>query len=475
MNRHSFHRNCFLRVLLFSVFCFLFSGIGFASPALMPDVTAEMSNPYYWAALQQSDANAILANETVIHQLNNRLLFDSNTNMYDLLHMKGYVNTIELSQSITASLSKDAHSYCNGKYFDRSGNPLNESSFAPLIVNATDPRATASAPLQYAVAVNRTIMLSFPGDLLITDQRGDVDFDYNVLSAIRVNEPLVIKLFSLDHQYAYVYASHCQGWVPTKDIVVCHNYNEWTDAWNIPSDQVLVITDGKVFLNESNFNSSVSNRMLTMGTILRIAPKDSYGALINNRAAYQNYVVYLPARNADGSYRKELALISQNQDVHEGYVPLTTANILRIAFNMLGDNYGWGGMLSSEDCSGYLRAVYKCFGLELARNTSWQSASPLFHYDVSSFDDTQKMEILNNMPAGSILFFRGHEMMYLGQQNGKYYVLSACSSMANIQGPGIMRTRGIFINTLDVKRANGTTWLRNIHTMQVPYYPAQNP
>lgn len=443
----------------------------FASPALMPHVTNEMTNPYFWSALQGHDPNAILADEATIRSLNNAMLHQSETHMNDLLHMHGSTDTLALSDKIVSDLTKEAASYSNGKYFDRSGNALTEQDFLPLIANGRDINASVNSPLRYAICTTRTLLTAFPGDLLITDQRGDVDFDYNILSAVRVNEPMVIRYYSADHQYAYVLLSHCDGWIPTKDIAVCHSYEEWVDAWNIPSNQVLVVTDGKVYLNESNYNPAVSNRMLTMGTTLRIAPKESYGALINNRAAYQNYVVYLPTRNEDGSYRRELALIPQNQDVQEGYVPLTTANILRIAFHMLGDNYGWGGMLSSEDCSGYLRAVYRCFGLELPRNTSWQSAAPVFHYDVSNATDQEKLAILDGTPAGSILFFRGHEMMYLGQQNGYYYVLSASSSMSNYHAPGVMRTRSVIINTLDVTRVNGTTWLENIHTIQIPYFP----
>ena len=47
-------------------------------------------------------------------------------------------------------------------------------------------------------------------------------------------------------------------------------------------------------------------------------------------------------------------------------------------------------MLDSVDCSNYIRDIYKCFGLSLARNTTWQSAMPVYKYDVASSTDEEK-------------------------------------------------------------------------------------
>ena len=228
--------------------------------------------------------------------------------------------------------------------------------------------------------------------------------------------------------------------------------------------------DGKVYLEQSNTNPNISGLMLTMGTCLEIAPEGSYGELVTNRSPIQNYVVYIPTRNVDGSYSKVLALVSEGEHVHEGYVPLTTRNLLNVAFEMLGDTYGWGGMLASEDCSGYIRSVYKCFGLELPRNTTWQAASSTIrHYDLTLMNAEQKKAVLNMMPAGTVLFFKGHEMIYLGQNAGKYYVLSSVSSVGNSITGKKTRLRSVLICSLDTKRANGTSWLDNINTVNVPY------
>ena len=88
---------------------------------------------------------------------------------------------------------------------------------------------------------------------------------------------------------------------------------------------------------------------------------------------------------------------------------------------------------------------------------------------MTGWTDQEKAALLNALPAGSTLFFRGHTMMYLGQWNGKYYVISSVSSMGNPWGGKNLRVRSVVINTLDVIRANGTTWMSNLHTMMIPY------
>ena len=55
---------------------------------------------------------------------------------------------------------------------------------------------------------------------------------------------------------------------------------------------------------------------------------------------------------------------------------MTENNILNVAFTCLGNAYGWGGMLGNMDCSMYTRYVYRCFGLEIPRNTTWQQKIP---------------------------------------------------------------------------------------------------
>ena len=211
-------------------------------------------------------------------------------------------------------------------------------------------------------------------------------------------------------------------------------------------------------------------RLLTMGTTLELAEPETPDALVGNRVTWHNHVVYLPVRQEDGSYRKQAALISASKKVHAGYLPLTKANIVSVAFEALGDAYGWGGMLQADDCSGYVRNIYKCFGLELARNTNWQASMPVAGMDLSHTANEEKRFLLDQLPLGAVLYFNGHEMLYLGNEDGKYYVVNSVSSMMDPWDDTTrQRVRGVVITTLNARRANGSRWLTELNYVNVPY------
>jgi hypothetical protein len=60
--------------------------------------------------------------------------------------------------------------------------------------------------------------------------------------------------------------------------------------------------------------------------------------------------------------------------------------------------------------------------------------------------------------------------MYLGKENGKYYVISTVSSIMSPETGKRLRTRDVMINTLDVKRANGQNWLQALNMAFMPCY-----
>ncbi len=61
-------------------------------------------------------------------------------------------------------------------------------------------------------------------------------------------------------------------------------------------------------------------------------------------------------------------------------------------------------------------------------------------------------------------------MLYLGSEGDKLYVIS---SVSNLVLDGVnTRVRGGIINTLDITRPNGKTWLGSLHTAEIPYLPA---
>ena len=438
-----------------------------APAAYLPGVTGEMTDPGFWSS-RAAEPDKLLADAGVIAEINAAVLAEKGANMNDLRNQPETVNAKTLAQALKASAESNAEYYLGWTY-SADGKEADQAFYDVMIANTVDPKAQESQPVGFAVAAVRTQLLTFPSEEAILDDPTDPDFDYQNLSSIRVNEPVVLRARSADGKYYAALTDSASGWVRAEDVAICADKAEWLSAWDIPAEKAVVIYGDKVWTVLSNAQPETAKRMLTMGTVLEQADWPDPEDLVSNRATYYNYVVYLPVRREDGSYEKRTALLPAVKDVSPGYLPLTAENLAKVAMNALGDVYGWGGMLESNDCSGFLRDVYHCFGLDLARNTTWQAAMPVAKADLTGLCSEEKCRILDALPLGSAFYFKGHTMLYLGHTDGGYYVLSSVSKIMNAAGDKTQRIRSVIINTLDVKRANGNTWLKDLNTALVPY------
>ena len=451
------------------------------STVLMDDVTNEMTDYTYWTGLLD-DASSVLTDNAEIASINEGNVKADGTSMVDIASY----NKVAIGAALKSSAQKEAISeyvgeygspknYYSGststriydEYYDSSGTVNTSSAMYQAIDNCQ--AASDLTAVQYAVPVRYTTVDFLPSDIKIYDDYTDPDFDYQYLSGLRINEPVVIRAYSKDGNWCYVQSSMIFGWVEKADLAIFSSKDAWLASWNTAEDKTLVVYGYKVYTEDSYYDTSTANIALTMGTTLPVESATAVTDQVTNRATYYNYVVTLPTRDSNGNYVGAKALITSRDEVSIGYLLPTQENIAKVAFGMLGKRYGWGGMLSSDDCSQYLRNVYACFGINLPRNTSWQQKAAVFGYDVSEYTDEQKLELLDHMPLGTILYFSGHAMMYLGQSGGKYYVISSVSTMKPVSLSSKQRIRSVVINTLDTQRANGKTWLSSLITYKVPW------
>ena len=440
----------------------------FAGVKYMPDVTAEMSQASFWADYHEGYRDVILTPDE-IRAFNEDTFHADGTMVMDLKTGAETYNGVSKNKALASSSTADAQYYLSWTY-DKDGNKTDWAYFREMIDNTQDPSAAEVMPVRYGIAVNRTVVQVFPSDHFLLDDPYDKDSDNMALSAVPVNEPLLVYGTSADGKYYQARIASCSGWVPAEDVAICADKEEWLSAWDLPSEELLVVYGNKVYTDKSYETPNTSRRMLTTGTALELVTDLAPDQMIGNRSPYHNYVVYLPVRNEDGSYSKEMALIPETAKVNIGYLPLTMENIAMVAFNNLGDAYGWGGMLDVEDCSGMVRTIYSCFGLEVARNGNWQWKMNMEKIDMTNMSLEEKCLILDEMPLGSALCFPGHEMIYLGKVDGKYYVVSAVGTIMSPDTGKRLNTRDVMINTLDVKRANGKTWMEALNKAFMPCY-----
>ena len=446
---------------------FPFSALAAAPVGYMPGVTEEMTEPSFWYG-QTVDPDALLATAEDIARINQAAIDGAGTNRRDMKNLKETYNGITKRESLQKSTAEDVKYYL-GWVWDQTGKKLTQEDFDLIIANTIDPNAAEEMPVRWGIAVNRTELLTFPWDGQILDDPVDYDFDYQPLVGIRVNEPVAIYSTSADGKYFQVSTSCCTGWVRTEDIAICKDKEEWLSAWDIPAEKRLVFWGDKMYTDYSKTALQTVCRLITMGTVLERMDEGDPDALVINRLPLHNYAVYLPVRNEDGSYGKTPALINARERVSEDYLPLTARNLAMVALTSLGDAYGWGAGLNNEDCTSLNHSIFCCFGLDLPRNGTWQWLLDFPKAEIAYYTLEEKEALLDALPMGALLNFPGHQMMYLGKTAGHYYVVSSVSSIMSPDSGKLLRTRDVQINTLDIRRASGKTWLQALNKVYIPW------
>lgn len=424
------------------------------------NVTNEMTKSSYWKN-RIYNANDVIMTKQEISELNQAIVDGAGTNVFDLTKISATKTQNEIAQSLAQEETPTRDLYINGNKID------NATYFTKLKNAITETGFNSEEKTQYyAVVVKRADLKAWPIDDVIGYSAEDPD-DEMESTALNVNEPFVIRAkCTLDGQtYYWGYSETCSGWLNAKNVALFDSKEEWINAWqvDINAKDFLVVTQDKITLEPSILVPETSEVKLMIGTVLKLVPTNEIPETIGERGTYYNYVVYLPTRDENGKYIKKYALISEHYNVSIGYLPMTQANILDVAFSCLGNRYGWGGMLDSMDCSAYTQSIYKCFGLLIPRNTTWQQKTPGKVTDISQLEDTQKEKYLEKIQVGSLLYFPGHTMVYIGNVDGVSYVISDTGSFVEETGElNAKNAYSVIINPLTVRRKNGRTWLNNV-------------
>lgn len=324
-------------------------------------------------------------------------------------------------------------------------------------------------PIGYGFTVKRTDLRAFPTADVVTARPGDVEFDLFQETAVDPAEPALVLHRSSSGEWCFVQIYNYRGWMPSDNVALADSRREWLSYLDAPS--FLVVAGSKLRLGYNPHSAELSELEFFMGAKIPLADEGRSLHSIDKQATWGSYVVRLPIRLRDGGLSFKMALVPRGSDVSLGYLPYTRANIIRQAFKMQGERYGWGGMFKGRDCSAFVLDLFRSFGFRLPRNTGDQEA---FCGKMVSFlgkGAEERVQLLKGLPAGALLFLPGHVMLYLGEYRGAYYVIHAISACGN---PDIMNPDGtlkriplnsVVVTDLSLRRASdGKTLLESLTT-----------
>lgn len=431
----------------------------------LPAVNGSMLEAEYWIG-KMADPDRVLMDLDQIRAFNSSICqqtADLTEGVHDLNRFPDTVSGEQLRGWMAIDPGQDP------LYLAGASSPLDPAVLDEAIANMGSAGVQPSNHISYAVAVERSNMKCIPIAETVSDEPKDLEYDAFQYSVVLPGEPVLILHESLDRLWFFVQGYNCRGWVESRSLARASD-QQWHDYITARDQRFVMVAANRLFLNENPQDARLSQLMLPMATRLPLADNAEIPALVDNQNPSGNWVVNMPVRDSNGQMELKMALIPGSADVTESFLPYTSANIIHQVFKTLGDRYGWGGMLNGRDCSALVMDLWACFGFTLPRNTSEQSSLRTGAVlELEGYSETYRSQLLAGLRPGAALYFPGHTMIYLGEEGGRHYVISALGSYAQPGKNGAMdiqRVHGTVVNDLSLKRRNGNTWMAELTEAQ---------
>lgn len=419
--------------------------------ALFPGTTYEMLSQHYWLD-RIGDTDRVLMNNLEIEEFNkkNREIIGSDARLYDLSILGNTLDKEDLI-SIICEMKLD-----EGPLF-LCGREISYEERDKIMSNRNLDNVQKENKICYGICTQRADIRIMPTPLSLNETPEDVVTDVLQSSAILLNEPVAVLYESMDQNWYFIRCRYYDGWVQKRCIALFEDYCEFKKA--IQMEQFLVVTGNRLVLPVDPFCPEVSMIQLTMG--IRLEIDDSV------KDDFNNYPVRIPVRDEKGLAHFITASIPVSSDVNIGYLNYTTTNVLKLAFQTLGDLYGWGGSYQSRDCSSLPFELFRCFGFQLPRDSAnlAKIIDCISYTNLDYHNAEERMDILRQVRPGAIVGWPGHTMIYIGNVNGKYYVINYAGHLSMEQRSGKKVRYPVHIclvNDLDAYRDNGRTWLESL-------------
>ncbi len=222
-------------------------------------------------------------------------------------------------------------------------------------------------------------------------------FDYFQYSRLPVGLPVLLCHRTADKRWYYVETSIACGWVDARDVApVTETFMESWEA----SPLAAIVQEHTVL--------GATGRVADIGVILPAAGVNAVMVPVKDKSGL---AVAMRANVVPGS-------------VEAMPLPMTEGNVARLGNAMVGQKYGWGGMLDLRDCSAMTRDLMAPFGIWLPRNSQAQArAGERISLRNMSVREREATIVRQGVPFASLVTLKGHVVLYVGTYKGRPVIL----------------------------------------------------
>ncbi|GAA8351142.1 SH3 domain-containing C40 family peptidase [Helicobacter pylori] len=234
-------------------------------------------------------------------------------------------------------------------------------------------------------------------------------FDRYQNSLIFQGTPVLITHFNLDKTYAHIQSSFVYGWIKVGDLAYMRDKDiellTKLKSYVMPiKDKIPLYTDYGDFYTDAR-----------VGELFALIPQSQNTP---QKPQKKELKAYGFLRDAKG-YAALQSVILDEKDFFVFPKAFNSENMAYFIDTMLGQKYGWGGLLGNRDCSAFTRDSFANFGILLPRNSYAQSRYANNYVDLSPMKAKEKEDYIlkNATPFGTLIYLKGHIMLYLGVHN----------------------------------------------------------
>ncbi|WP_120900592.1 SH3 domain-containing protein [Helicobacter pylori] len=284
----------------------------------------------------------------------------------------------------------------------------NAKAFNDELIKSMDIVHYPSAKIK-AVVVRDSDVRAVPTNKPYYLSQKGYPFDRYQNSLIFQGTPVLITHFNLDKTYAHIQSSFVYGWIKVSDLAYMHDKDiellTKIKNYVVPiKDKIPLYTDYGDFYTDAR-----------VGELFALIPQSQNASQNPQKKELKAYGFL---RDAKG-YATLQSVILNEKDFFVFPKAFTSENMAYFIDTMLGQKYGWGGLLGNRDCSAFTRDSFANFGILLPRNSYAQSRYANNYVDLSSMKAKEKEDyiIKNATPFGTLIYLKGHIMLYLGERN----------------------------------------------------------